>query len=107
MDPETRTEARRWSPADAALLREHRKAQLAARMRAGGRWQDQDLIFCQDDGSPWRPSMPRECQPSAEATVSNQPQHCRPSAEGQMSSVSRSNTNDGCAARDLNPEPAD
>jgi integrase len=39
----------------ARLLREHRKAQLAARLRAGEAWQDHDLVFCQDDGSPWRP----------------------------------------------------
>jgi hypothetical protein len=36
------------------LLREHRK-QLAARLAAGPAWQDNDLIFCQDDGTPWRP----------------------------------------------------
>jgi integrase len=39
------------------LLREHRKAQLAARMRAGTDWQDNDLIFCQDDGTPYRPDF--------------------------------------------------
>jgi integrase len=36
----------------AALLREHRKAQLAARLRAGADWEDHDLIFCRDDGRP-------------------------------------------------------
>jgi integrase len=39
----------------AQLLREHRKAQLAARLRAGKAWQDNDLIFCQADGRPWNP----------------------------------------------------
>jgi integrase len=39
----------------AGLLREHRKAQLAARLRVGEAWQDRDLIFCQDDGRPWNP----------------------------------------------------
>ena len=39
----------------AQLLREHRKAQLAARLRAGEAWQDDDLIFCQADGRPWNP----------------------------------------------------
>jgi integrase len=39
----------------AGLLREHRKAQLAARMRAGVSWQDDDLVFCQPDGRPWNP----------------------------------------------------
>lgn len=38
-----------------ALLREHRKAQLAARLRAGEAWQDNDLVFCREDGSPWPP----------------------------------------------------
>jgi integrase len=39
----------------AALLREHRKAQLRLRMKAGEAWQDNDLVFCQDDGRPWNP----------------------------------------------------
>jgi integrase len=38
-----------------ALLREHRAAQLRARMKAGGAWQDSGLIFCRDDGTPLRP----------------------------------------------------
>ena len=39
----------------AALLREHRKAQLKARMVAGPAWADNDLVFCQGDGRPWLP----------------------------------------------------
>lgn len=39
----------------AALLREHRRAQLAARLRACERWQDNDLVFCKPDGRPWNP----------------------------------------------------
>ncbi len=39
----------------AGLLREYRKAQLAARLRAGEVWQDNDLVFCQPDGRPWLP----------------------------------------------------
>jgi integrase len=39
----------------AELLREHRKAQVKARMAAGPAWQDNDLIFCQADGRPWNP----------------------------------------------------
>jgi integrase len=39
----------------ARLLREHRKAQLAARLAAGEAWQDNDLIFCKPDGRPWLP----------------------------------------------------
>jgi integrase len=39
----------------ADLLREHRKAQLKLRLKAGEAWQDNDLVFCQDDGRPWNP----------------------------------------------------
>jgi integrase len=38
-----------------ALLREHRKRQIAARFAAGTAWQDNDLVFCKDDGTPWKP----------------------------------------------------
>jgi len=37
------------------LLREHRTAQLRARIKAGPAGQDDDLVFCQDDGTPWKP----------------------------------------------------
>jgi integrase len=33
----------------------HRKAQVADRLRASSAWQDNDLIFCRADGSPWPP----------------------------------------------------
>jgi len=39
----------------ATMLREHRTAQLRARMKAGEAWQDHDLVFCQPDGRPWNP----------------------------------------------------
>jgi integrase len=39
----------------AALLREHRKAQLKVRLKAGESWADNDLVFCQEDGRPWNP----------------------------------------------------
>ena len=39
----------------AELLREHRKAQLKLRLQAGEAWQDNDLVFCRDDGRPWNP----------------------------------------------------
>jgi integrase len=39
----------------AALLREHRKAQLKARLKAGESWAGNDLVFCQEDGRPWNP----------------------------------------------------
>jgi integrase len=39
----------------ASLLREHRKAQLKVRLKAGEAWADNDLVFCQDDGQPWHP----------------------------------------------------
>ena len=38
-----------------SLLREHRKDELRARMAAGAAWQDDDLVFCRPDGTPWRP----------------------------------------------------
>jgi integrase len=38
-----------------ALLRAHRRAQLADRLRASTAWEDSDLIFCRADGSPWPP----------------------------------------------------
>ncbi len=33
-------------------LREHRKRQAAERLRAGDAWQDHDLVFCREDGTP-------------------------------------------------------
>lgn len=33
-------------------LRAHRQAQLAERLAAGSRWQDDDLVFCQPNGKP-------------------------------------------------------
>ena len=33
-------------------LREHRKRQAAERLQAGGTWQDHDLVFCRQDGTP-------------------------------------------------------
>ena len=39
----------------AELLRKHRKTQLRLRLAAGEAWQDNDLVFCQDDGRPWNP----------------------------------------------------
>ena len=39
----------------AELLREHRKAQPRLRLKAGSSWEDNDLVFCQDDGRPWNP----------------------------------------------------
>lgn len=38
-----------------ALLRAHRKAQLAARLRASTAWEDSDLVFAREDGSAWPP----------------------------------------------------
>jgi integrase len=55
--PKTKSGNRRiyLGPETAELLREHRRVQLRARMRAGEAWQDDDLIFCRDDGRPWNP----------------------------------------------------
>ena len=33
-------------------LREHRTRQAAERLQAGGKWQDHDLVFCREDGTP-------------------------------------------------------
>ena len=35
-----------------AALKEHRKQQAAERLRAGDTWQDHDLVFCREDGTP-------------------------------------------------------
>jgi integrase len=43
------------SAESARLPREHRKAQLKTRLKAGEAWKDNDLIFCKDDGAPYRP----------------------------------------------------
>jgi len=55
--PKSRAGERKiWLDAETVrLLREHRTAQLRARMKAGEAWQDNDLLFCQDDGAPWKP----------------------------------------------------
>ena len=38
------------------LLKAHQKAQSKARLASSpGAWQDNDLVFCRDDGSPWPP----------------------------------------------------
>jgi len=39
----------------AELLREHREAQLKVRLKAGEGWQDNDLVFCEEDGQPRHP----------------------------------------------------
>jgi integrase len=55
--PKTKKSARKvWLDAETLrLLREHRKAQFAARLKAEDVWQDKDLVFCRGDGSPWPP----------------------------------------------------
>ena len=55
--PKTRESARKvWLDAGTiAPLREHRKAQLATRLRAGQAWQGNDLVFCWRDGTPYPP----------------------------------------------------
>jgi integrase len=63
--PKTKAGGRRiYLDAETAeLLKAHRKIQLAARMRAGADWQDNDLIFARFDGTPWRP--PSDFRPLA------------------------------------------
>lgn len=55
--PKSRAGERRiWLDAETArLLKAHRRAQLVARLRASTAWQDNDLIFCREDGSAWPP----------------------------------------------------
>lgn len=49
-------ERRVWLDAGTvALLRAHRRTQLAERLRASTAWQDRDLVFAREDGSPWPP----------------------------------------------------
>jgi integrase len=49
-------ERRVWLDAGSARrYRTHRKAQVAERLRASTAWQDNDLVFCRADGSPWPP----------------------------------------------------
>jgi len=54
--PKTGVEREVYLDAETArLLREHRKSQLAARLRAGSAWVDNDLVFRQAAGTPYRP----------------------------------------------------
>jgi hypothetical protein len=41
--------------ATVALLRAHSKQQVADRLRVSSAWQEDDLVFCRADGSPWTP----------------------------------------------------
>ena len=45
----------KFSEAVELLLREHRARQLEGRLQAGPSWEDNDLVFCQPDGSLIRP----------------------------------------------------
>jgi hypothetical protein len=55
--PKTKTGDRLiWLDAETIrILKEHRAAQLRTRLKAGDRWQDNDLILCKDDGTPFKP----------------------------------------------------
>ncbi|MGH3249816.1 MAG: tyrosine-type recombinase/integrase [Trebonia sp.] len=55
--PKTKTGDRLiWLDAETIrLLKEHRKAQLKTRLKAGKSWQDNDLVFCKEDGAPFKP----------------------------------------------------
>lgn len=55
--PKTPTSERKiWLDGETVrLLREHRAAQLKARMQAGPVRRDNDLVFCQHDGTLWKP----------------------------------------------------
>jgi integrase len=43
-------------PVVVEVLREHRRAQVAERLKAGPSWQDYDLVCPARNGVPWRPS---------------------------------------------------
>src|SRR5271170_5023284 len=55
--PKTKTGDRLiWLDAETVrILKEHRTAQLKARLMAGKSWRDNDLIFCGCDGTPYKP----------------------------------------------------
>ncbi len=55
--PKTKTGDRPiWLDAETVrILKEHRKGQVKVRLKAGESWQDNDLIFCQADGTPYKP----------------------------------------------------
>ncbi len=46
------------SPAVVAMLRKHRTAQKAERLRAANQWQDSGLVFTTELGGPGRPAQP-------------------------------------------------
>lgn len=49
---------RAWLDATSnTMVKAHRKAQLTMRLRASTAWQENDLIFCREDGSPWPPDQ--------------------------------------------------
>ncbi|MPZ51036.1 MAG: tyrosine-type recombinase/integrase [Dehalococcoidia bacterium] len=54
VEPKTRLSRRKvhLPPGTVAVLAAHRKRQLQERLMAGAYWQDQDLIFCRQNGSP-------------------------------------------------------
>jgi integrase len=37
------------------MLRAHRRRQLAERLRASTAWEDNNLVFAREDGTPWPP----------------------------------------------------
>jgi integrase len=55
--PKTKTGDRLiWLDAETVrILKEHRTAQVKARLAAGESWHDNDLIFCRGDGTPHKP----------------------------------------------------
>jgi integrase len=42
-------------PVTVSALRAHRKTQLEDRLRWGSAWEDNDLVFCRENGSPVHP----------------------------------------------------
>jgi integrase len=58
VEPKTRLSRRTVNlpPGTQDVLAAHRKRQLEERMKAGAYWQDQDLIFCRENGTPLEPT---------------------------------------------------
>ncbi len=59
-EPKSRKSRRsfRLDAGTVAALRAHKTRQLRERMRVGAAWEDRDLVFCNEDGSPLKPYAP-------------------------------------------------
>ena len=101
-------------------LRSHRTAQLEERMAAANVWQDQGLVFAQLNGRPIDPRSDHRAWRDLLAAAGVRPARlhdARHTAATVMLRLrvparvvmerGRKRWSKGCAARDLNPQPAD